>query len=382
MRLRERAWHIALALPFVFVVATSPWVESRWRAATLLLRFSGVEGRAASLGAYAVREEALTLHDGQRELRARLFLPEGASDPPGLVMVHGIHRLGVDEPRLMKFARALSSAGVAVLTPHVESLADYRVEPAAVDTLAASGAWLAQRTGRARVGFMGLSFAGGLSLMLAAKRPDDVAFAVSVGGHHDLSRVLRFLVTNEVETPDGQERLTAHGYGLLVFAYGHASRLFPTDPDRSRALLRRWLHGDPEGAKRDVSSLEPRARATMELLVRQDHEALAGAVKDILASEAVESLAASPRGKLGTMVPPVFLLHGATDDVIPASEARWIWSELPPGARGALLVSRALGHVELKGEPTAGDRLALVELMSGVLRAAWDEPHDDGATRR
>lgn len=375
---RARAWGLALTLPFAWIVATSPGSESRWRAATLLLRFSGSPSRAASLGAFAVVEEPVQVGD----VRARLYTPLGAPDAPGLVMIHGIHRLGVDEPRLQRFARALASAGVAVLTPHVASLADYRVEPEALDTLSASGAWLAERTGRARVGYMGLSFAGGLSLMLAAARPDDVAFAVSVGGHHDLSRVMRFFVTNEAEAPDGTARLTAHGYGLLVFAYGHAAQLFPTDAARARALLRRWLHGDPEGAKRDAAALEPAARATMELLVHQDHPRLAQLVGRIVADEEAASLAASPRGKLSAMTPRVFLLHGATDDVIPASEARWIWSELPPGARGALLISPALGHVELKGEPGVSEQAALVELMAGVLRAAWAEPRAERATPR
>ncbi|MCC6647037.1 MAG: alpha/beta hydrolase, partial [Polyangiaceae bacterium] len=233
--------------------------------------------------------------------------------------------------------------------------------------------------GRARVGVMGLSFAGGLSLMLAASHPEHVAFAVSVGGHHDLPRVLRFLVTNEIEAPEGRLRRPAHDYGLLVFAQGHSERLFPTDAARARQVLRRWLQGDPEGARRDAQALEPAARATMERLVRHDQAALAPRVEAILADEAERGLAASPRGKLGALTRPVFLLHGAEDDVVPASEARWIWSELPSRARGALLVSPSLGHVELKGAPRIADEAALVEFMSGVLRAAWDEPR---ATRR
>lgn len=356
------------------MLATSPMVESRWRATSLLLRFSGIPTKLASVGEHPVTETVMTVPENGREVRARLYAPVGVADPPGIVMIHGIHRLGVDEPRLAKFARAMSSAGVMVLTPHVEALADYRVDPSSLDTIAASATWLSERTRREKVGVMGLSFAGGLSVMLAAQRPETISFAVSVGGHHDMSRVLRFLVTNEIETPEGRETHPAHGYGLLVFAYSHAARLFPTDPDKTKELLRVWLHGDPEAAKRGMATLEPRARATMDMLVRHDHAGLVADVNAILAAESARSLAASPRGKLAAMGPPVFLLHGATDDVIPPSESRFIWGELPAPARGSLLVSQALGHVELKGTPTKGDQVELVELMAAILRAAWDEP--------
>lgn len=370
---------MAFALPFAFMMGTSPAVESRWRATTLLLRFSGSTSKAAGLGEHRVNEEVVTslTSPSGKPLRARLYVPDGVVDPPGLVMVHGIHRLGVDEPRLRNFARSMASAGVMVLTPHVDELADYRVDPASLDTISASTAWLASRVSRAKVGVMGLSFAGGLSVMLAAEHPANIAFAVSVGGHHDMARVLRFLVTNEVDAPEGRSTLTAHGYGLLVFAYSHADKLFPTDAERTKELLRVWLYGDPEAAKRGMAALEPRARATMDLLVRHDNAGLLDAMNEILAAEREVSLAASPRGRLGTMEPKVFLLHGATDDVIPESESRWIWGELPENARGTLLVSRALGHVELKGTPTTRDQLELVELMAGILREAWAEKHRD-----
>ena len=50
-----------------------------------------------------------------------------------------------------------------------------------------------------RVGMIGISFAGGLSIV-AAGRPsirDKVAFVMSFGGHGDLPRTLKYLVTGE-----------------------------------------------------------------------------------------------------------------------------------------------------------------------------------------
>src|SRR5271154_4775421 len=36
--------------------------------------------------------------------RARIYTPERHRDAPGLVVLHGVHHLGIDEPRLVGFA--------------------------------------------------------------------------------------------------------------------------------------------------------------------------------------------------------------------------------------------------------------------------------------
>ena len=105
----------------LFAVVLTPQVRAHRRAADVLRRFSG---EAPSVLASADRgvDEIDEDRDGPRRLR--WYWPRGMADPPGLVLVHGIHRLAVDEPRLGGFARALAESGVAVLTPDVRELAD------------------------------------------------------------------------------------------------------------------------------------------------------------------------------------------------------------------------------------------------------------------
>ena len=67
---------------------------------------------------------------------------------------------------------------------------------------------------------------------------------------------------------------------------------------------------------------------------------------------------------------PVFLLHGAGDTVIPASETLWLARDVPAGLARDVLVSPAIQHVELEGEPSAMDKWALVHFMADVLAEA------------
>src|SRR5206468_535916 len=103
-----------------------------------------------------------------------------------------VHRLGIDEPRLVRFARSIASTGAVVLTPELHDLADYRIEARSVAVLGASAHALRGRMANHRVGLMGMSFAGGLCLLAAAGGPyaDDVGFVVAIGAHDDLGRVL------------------------------------------------------------------------------------------------------------------------------------------------------------------------------------------------
>src|SRR5205807_9032301 len=125
-------------------------------------------------------------------------------DAPMLVLVHGVHWKGIDEPRLQRFARSLAASGVRVFTPQIEELADYHIDARSVETIG-EAVNAAPKLSGAPAGLMGLSFAGRLCL-LAASDPryrDRVSFVAAVGAHSDAARVLRYFVSDEAQRPDG-----------------------------------------------------------------------------------------------------------------------------------------------------------------------------------
>ena len=148
------------------------------------------------------------------------------------MVAHGVHYQGIDEWRLVPFARALAASGLTVLTPELTDVADYRITSSGVGVIRDSVRYLASNREHVlgeRVGLLGFSFAGGLSLVAAeaAETARHLSFVSSVGGHHDLRRVLRFLIHNEIETPTGVVRKPAHEYGLVVLLYGNLDHFVP-----------------------------------------------------------------------------------------------------------------------------------------------------------
>jgi dienelactone hydrolase len=372
----RRVGRVVLLVALALVVLLIQPAGAHLRAASLLVRFADANaaGALADFGKHAIVETDAAVPLARGEARARVYTPTGVVDPPGLVVVHGVHRLGIDEPRLQRFARAIAATGVVVLTPEIQEIADYRIDPRSIDTIGAAAGELQRRVGHGRVGVMGMSFAGGLSLLAAAdpRFEKAIGFVVAVGAHDDLGRVLRFFATDAIARPDGTtQSLEAHEYGALVMIYGNAERFFPAaDVPAAREALRLRLWEQPDAALAKAKELGPEARVIVDALFEGRLDVVRPALVAAIDQGAESMRLVSPHGHLGTIHVPVFLLHGEGDTVIPSAETLWIASEVPPAELRAALVSPAIVHVEIHGEPALGEQWALVHFMAGVLEEA------------
>ncbi|MBV8205569.1 MAG: alpha/beta hydrolase, partial [Acidobacteria bacterium] len=233
----------------VGVLAIAAWLAAppvlRYaRAVSALLRIEDA-ARQPSFLEYPVEERPATVKWPGGEAPARLYLPKNVASAPGIVVLHGIHHLGIGEPRLVNFARVMAASGFVVLTPELAAVADYRIEPSAIAIIGASARRLATEMQVPRVGVLGLSFAGGLALMAAAdpQWSQSIAWVAAIGAHHDLGRVVKFLVTGSAPRPDGSVlHLAAHEYGALITVYDRPEDFFsPADAPAARESLRLLL---------------------------------------------------------------------------------------------------------------------------------------------
>jgi dienelactone hydrolase len=369
-------YQFVLALLLALVVALGAW-PGTWahlRAASLLTRVAGGTGTLARLYDTPVVAENVLLRSPYGPFRARIYRPRDGAPRRGVLLTHGVHYMGIDEPRLIPFAQHLARSGLVVMTPELAALADYRVHPSSVAEIREAARYLARQpyVQPGGVSVLGLSFAGGLAL-LAASDPgmhDAIARVAALGGHHDLYRVSRFLATDELETPTGVRRMRAHDYGLVVFVYAHAEHFVaPDQVPLFRDALRHILHVDRDAAARAAAHLSPAARAVFDRINRNDKPALAPAVLRTLPGARAEMAALSPAGHAeGLRGVEVFLLHGAGDDVMPPTEAEDNARELARTTDVHLLVSPAIKHVTVEGRPTLWEQLRIVHAIAGVVQ--------------
>ena len=330
-------------------------------------------GPPAEAGPKTLVEEDLTVEGAGGRFRARIYRPPGGTSGRGLIVGHGIHHEGMNERRMVPFARELARSGLVVMTPEMTDLADYRITHQGISVIRDAAVYLRGRhdiVEDAPVGLLGFSFAGGLSLVAAADPAlaGRVAYVVSVGGHHDLERVLRFLIRNEVETPAGLQKKPAHDYGLVVLLYGSVDRFVP-EPDRGplRDALRASLNQDRPAAVAAAARLTTeRGKQLWQLADTKKLQTLAPEFEAIVDQQRPELAALSPRGRLATIHAPVYLVHGADDSVIPASETEWAGVELGR-AEHIALVSPLIEHVEVSRSAGFGDKLALLRFIAQMM---------------
>jgi dienelactone hydrolase len=371
LRYRRR---IVAAVPVLAIVlalaAFTPTIDDHLQAVSVMMQVMDPDTHSllARYRQLPVREETISLPNG---IRARRYRPEKVRARHAMVVVHGVHRMGIEEPRLIAFSRSLAAEGIEVLTPELPGIADYRVTPDSITAIGEAAKEMHRLTGQP-VGIFGLSFSGGLALIAAADERfrDDVAFVIAVGAHHDMGRVARFFAINEAPRPDGSTlKMQAHGYGALVLAYDHPEDFFPAgEISAAQSCLKQVLYE----TTCDSGRLPPKTREEMQHVFANDTAYFREKILASAARHEAEYAQVSPRGKLGGLKAEVMLLHGAGDDVIPPSETEWLAQEVPPKLRKAVLISPAISHVEIGSKPDYLDQLRVVNFIAEMIAEAED----------
>ena len=370
---KHKPSRIALLSAAVILLLLSPVAREHLRAMSLLARMGRERNWIARLDHHIYDVQAITFATPAGAVRAKLYVPRDAQHPPAMVVVHGLHQLGMEEPRLVTFAESLAETGIEVLTPQVDAIADYRVEPQSIDVIGASAQELARRSA-SKVGVLGLSFAGGLSLMAAAepKYADEISFVAAVGAQDDVQRVEHYLVDGSTHWPNGALlNVPPHEYGWLILIYSHPEDFFPAaDAEPARNVLRLLLHEDVRAARTRSRQLSPTGQQLMNAIFNHRREEFRQRLLADLDRHSAEAIAISPRGHLQTLKARVLLIHGEGDTVIPPSETEWLARDVPRGKLEAALVSRAISHVSLQSQPGWADRFAAIHWIALMLADA------------
>jgi hypothetical protein len=364
------------------------------RAASLVVRSAGMEQAHPVVAAwqrqsFAERDMIVSSRDGA--LRGRAYIPR-RPDPPAVLLVPGVNAMGIDEPRLVGFARQLAATGLTVVTPEIPDLKLYAITPRSTDLIEDAARWLADdprlcRGGR--IGLIGISFAGGLSIV-AAGRPsiaDRLAFVVSFGGHSDFQRVMRYLCTGL--EPDlsaapggtsGVRRRAPHDYGVAVMVLDLARQIVPAEqvePLREGVLV--FLQAshlalyDVKGSEREFATarsleatLQEPAATYLHLVNTRNVEVLGTRLLPFVRALG-EYPALSPERSPAPRA-PVYLLHGSDDNVVPASESSLLARHLDGTVPVHVLLSPLITHAEVNKQASASEVWQLIAFWASVLR--------------
>ena len=356
------------------------------RGAAFVVQAAGIDGAARRATRWYATDVAaadaapVPWRGGQ--LRARAYRPARLGGRP-ILLVPGVHASGIDEPRLVGFARDIAATGHPVLTVELPDLKRYEITARTTDMIEDAAAWMLKTDGQhdadGRVGMLGISFGGGLSIV-AAGRPsirDRVAFVMAFGGHADLPRTLRFLCTGV--QPDGTTR-APHDYGLAIVLLDAAHHVVPA---AQVAPLRAAIHSFLEASRLDMvdkaaaarefdraktlaAALEEPSRTYMGYVNARDVTHLGPVLlpfMDVLGGDPALSPARSP-----LPAAPVYLLHGTDDNVVPAIESTLLARDLQKREHTVhVLLTPLITHAEVDRSSTAQAIWQLIDFWARLL---------------
>src|SRR5262245_29706227 len=168
-RLAALLFAVAVAIGVGFV--SRPYLHG----ASFVVRAADMDGRMrriADVDTVRVETRELSIPTTRGPMRARVYEPHGGHRRAAL-LTSGLHVSGIDEPRLVRLAKQIAASHVLVVTPDIPELTRFDIAPAITDAIEEAAQWLATASGFApdqKVGVMGISFSGGLSIV-AAGRP-------------------------------------------------------------------------------------------------------------------------------------------------------------------------------------------------------------------
>jgi hypothetical protein len=333
---------------------------------------------------------------------ARIYRPASGQSRRAVTLVPGVHMDGIAELRLVGMAEDLAASGFTVLTVATPDLQRFQITPRSTDIIEDAAKWLAAGataggtsldsardtsvpperhriapSSDGKIGMLGISFSGGLSIV-AAGRPelrDKVSFVMSFGGHGDLPRVMRYLcsgnapampplgeATRDVAGAEHVSIRPPHDYGLAVTLIGLAERLVPAnqvEPLREGILTFLTassldMFDKPRAAiefqkARDYAETLPEPSRT--LLTHVNNRAVDKLGPTLLpvveAIDEPDAVAALSPERAPAPAAPVFLLHGAEDNVIPSVETVLLTNYLRGKTEVHAMLSGLITHAEV-----------------------------------
>lgn len=366
---RSRPFFFALTV--LIFIATFMLLSVPQRFVRVVAFLSDIQGEPAGEWArqtfFPIRTEDVLI--APPAFRGRIYRPAVEGRTAGLIVIPGLHPKGIEEPRFQLLAGASARQGFTVLAPDLEDFRHFQITERSIEAIVSAACYMIeQRTDidRNKVGLFAMSYSAGPALIAASREAlaDKIAFIVAAGGYFHLANTIDYVLTG-VYSIEGEEFvLPPHPWARMILALNNLD-LLASDADRAplAEVLRCYLQLDETGAKKWETRLSTEGHELLSLIIGPLRPQLYVRMSECGVLERVTDLAdpLSPSAILTSealkrLRARIYLLHGARDDVIPASEtwqlAEALRSRNHPAHR--MLITKGLTHVDSAGRSLTG----------------------------
>jgi pimeloyl-ACP methyl ester carboxylesterase len=289
---------------------------------------------------------------GDQNYEALCYRPSHTPAVSAVILAAGLSEKGCYHPSLIALSRMLAANGMLVLTPDIREFREFKI---AVEPIYQLVFWhrqiatLAEGEAVRKIGFAGISFSGTLALIAAAQPEirDNVAFVLGIGPYSNLVRCTKeWFAAGDAHEGNGSYPTRFYAKWLIMRA---ALEMLPSSGDRrfldqvlkNLILFRKALPADPaltsEGLRWYNLAIMHPGQTDEDILTLIIQRLGTGIYPQLDPQEALKNLRC-----------PLFLIHGAYDDLISPRESAELHQRYP---RSHLMINPYLTHTHPTGKP-------------------------------
>jgi pimeloyl-ACP methyl ester carboxylesterase len=348
----QRRLGIGVGALFICLLLWSP-ASRAILAVRLALSLQDLASGSSGPGLSVVQSKTSRRFQGQ-DVESLIYYPVKSAATKAVILVAGLSELGCRHPKLIALSRVLADKGLLVVTPDIREFRQFQISAEPINQVLFWYKQIPSIEGGGKVrttGLVGISFSGTLVLMTAAKPEirDSVGFVAAVGPYFDLMRCTREWFASGPEYTAREDYPTRfYAKWIMMLA---ALEMIPNPDDRLylRKVLNSLLLQQKVPPVNRVLSEE--GRRWYELATMREDQLtpkLAREIMKYLTARIYHEL--NPEEEIGGIRCPVFLVHGAYDDLIPPRESLDLHSRIPTSY---LLLSPFLTHTHPMEIPLA-----------------------------
>lgn len=344
---------IPLFLLILIVLSWRP-LQSFFR--IIVLVANAVPGRISSVvntltPEVTVEDAAYTSSDGLK-LPMRIWHPPSSGRTPAVILYQGASPSGENHKVINRLAQGLAKVGFSVFIPRLPRLKEVLIREETVERMIEVFQQVRKRHDiqADKITVIGFSFGGSLLVKacLDPRMNGLPAKVLSYGSYFDLEKTLEFVLTGEYSFDGRDYSLEPHEWGSIVFFHNYLEKLngdfnFETIHSYFLALVE-----EDERTAKKYAALSRKDKVFIDLISDNRKESLRQARKILpKLKSTIESI--SPRYFVESINFPLYLVHGADDNMIPFTETVTFSEALKEQAKEVhTFISRIYSHSEVE----------------------------------
>ncbi len=165
---------------------------------------------------YSIRDDFFETKTKDKTLKVKIINAKNKSDKklPGVLLLHGMNKMGIEDPRILNLAYIISSLGYTTILPEVQEVTELKIGAETLDAVSLTVETILDRSDLfldERLGFFSVSFCGGMG-MISITNPEiskRIKAIATIGSYSNF----------ETTIPHVLDNFEIDNYGTCIFFY-------------------------------------------------------------------------------------------------------------------------------------------------------------------